>query len=61
MWANLATQVKTVAKAHDHGPHEPNLKEKLNKDYTFLIQSSLDIAVKQITAYVNVKENITKL
>ena len=48
MWANLAKFVRTTSKAHEKGEHVLNddLKETLNKEYTLLLQSCIDISVK---------------
>lgn len=49
MWADLAEQITALKDAHSKGglskPNDVN-SEKLNKDYTLLLQTYLDICIK---------------
>ena len=55
MWINMATTVGAVAKAHSKGGSctPDKKKDQLSKDYTFFLQSCLDISIKQISDYVS--------
>jgi hypothetical protein len=58
MWADLAQQINALKNAHSNGLCKPNVEsEKLNKDYTFLLQTYLDICIKQLTIYIEKKDN----
>jgi len=58
MWADLAQQINDLKKAHSNGLCQPNVEsEKLNKDYTLLLQTYLDLCIKQITIYIEKKDN----
>jgi hypothetical protein len=53
MWANIASVISQLEKAHKTGECKPDLKrEGLTKDYTLLVQSCFDISVKNITDYI---------
>lgn len=58
MWADLAQQINALKEGHSNGLCKPNLaSEKLNKDYTLLLQTYLDLCIKQLTIYIEKKEN----
>ena len=47
MWADLAQQITALKDAHSNGLCKPKVdSEKLNKDYTLLLQTYLDICIK---------------
>lgn len=57
MWINMATTVGSITKAHSKGSCSPDMKkDQLKKDYTFFLQSCLDISIKQISDYVDKKD-----